>query len=147
MNLDLPKLLDRESLSQLDKEQLVGIIIEQASVNQQLQATINVRIQVRRKSVKPFEDKQPESASVTGVQTPESLHHYYASDNQWSYVRINITMPDCCNRCRYGCNAGDRDLCAVSDATHRSQLKWKYNLQFTRHLCFRTLNPSATTKD
>lgn len=41
MNLDLPHQLDRDCLSQLDKEQLVGIIIEQASVLQQLQATIN----------------------------------------------------------------------------------------------------------
>lgn len=41
MNLDRPQQLDRDCLSELDKQQLVGIIIEQARVNQQLQATIN----------------------------------------------------------------------------------------------------------
>lgn len=41
MDQDLPQQLDRESLSQLDKQQLVDIIIEQVRINQQLQASIN----------------------------------------------------------------------------------------------------------
>lgn len=40
MNQDLPEKLDRESLCQLSKEELVDIIIEQAIVTKQLQATI-----------------------------------------------------------------------------------------------------------
>ena len=38
MNKNLPEEIDRESLCQLPKEHLVDIIIEQAIVNQQLQA-------------------------------------------------------------------------------------------------------------
>ncbi|OKH43843.1 hypothetical protein NIES2130_38395 [Scytonema sp. HK-05] len=40
MNQDLPEKLDRESLCQLSKEELVDIIIEQAIVIKQLQGTI-----------------------------------------------------------------------------------------------------------
>ena len=40
MNQDLPEKLDRESLCQLSKEELVDIIIEQAIVTKQLQGTI-----------------------------------------------------------------------------------------------------------
>lgn len=40
MNLNVPQQVERESLNQLSKEELVDIIIEQAIAIQQLQATI-----------------------------------------------------------------------------------------------------------
>ena len=56
MNLNLPQQIDRESLNQLSKEELVDIMIEQAIAIQQLQATITELKQYARVLLKavPF---------------------------------------------------------------------------------------------
>lgn len=67
MNLDLPQELDRESLSQLDKEQLVEMLMKQAQVIQQLQTTINeLKQEIERLRVSRYLDSKTSSKPPSG---------------------------------------------------------------------------------
>jgi len=67
MNLNVPQQIDRKSLNQLSKEELVDIIIEQAIVIQQLQATIEeLKQEVGRLSVSRDLDSKTSSKPPSG---------------------------------------------------------------------------------
>ena len=62
MNQDLPSQLDRDCLSQLSKEDLVDIIIEQALVIQQLQAII-LELKLEIESLRVSRDTDSKTSS------------------------------------------------------------------------------------
>ncbi|MEH1835828.1 MAG: DUF6444 domain-containing protein, partial [Nostoc sp.] len=67
MNLNVPQQIDRKSLNQLSKEELVDIIIEQAIVIQQLQATIEeLKQEVGRLSISRDLDSKTSSKPPSG---------------------------------------------------------------------------------
>ena len=76
MNQSLQELLDRESLSQLSKEELVDMLMEQANITQQLQKVI-LELQQEIERLKVSRDLDSKASSK-----PPPLRHSKKTRNE-----------------------------------------------------------------